>query len=169
MMAGKKKGSVTLEFTLVGIPLIFALISTVEMARGMWLFETQIYAINAGARYVAVHGQGCSSNGSSCSTTIGNIASAIANAGVGLAPADWNVTLYSASGSNNQTCYPLSSCLSSSTVWPPSPDNQEGLGVAIAGTYPFNSALSMFFPGSKPTLFAGTYKLPAYSQQRILF
>jgi len=164
----RRKGAVTLEFTLVGIPLIFALISTVEMARGMWIYHSEAYAVNAGVRYVVVHGAGCTATGNSCSVTVGNIATAIANAGVGLAPSQWNVTLLSASGLNNQTCNPLSSCTSSSTVWPPSPDNAQGNGVAISATYPFNSALSMFFPGTKPTNFSN-YNLPAYAQQLIQF
>ena len=144
----RRKGSVTVEFAMVGIPLIFALISTVEMARGMWIYQTQAYAVNAGARYVVVHGVDC--------------------AGVGLVPSQWTVTLYSASGTNNQTCSPLSSCFGNGTAWPPSPDNQVGNGIAITGSYPFSSALAMFFPGTAPTHF-GTYALPAYSQQLILF
>jgi Flp pilus assembly protein TadG len=164
----RQRGAVTLEFTLVGIPLIFALISIVEMARGMWIYHAQEYAVNAGARYIVVHGSGCSVSGNSCTVTVGNIATTIANAGIGLVPSQWNVTLYSASGTNNQTCNPLSSCLSSSTVWPPSPDNSEGVGVAVKGSYPFQSALAMFFPGTKPTQF-GTFNLPAYAQHLIQF
>ena len=152
----------------MGIPLIFAVISTVEMARGMWIYQTQSYAINAGARYVVVHGTGCTTSGNSCSVTIDAIANAIANAGVGLVPSQWNVTLHSASGANNITCNPLSTCFGNSAVWPPSPDNTEGYGVAVTGSYPFTSPLSMFFPGSKATSF-GTFNLPAYAQQLILF
>ncbi len=164
----RHKGSVTLEFTLVGIPLIFALISIEEMARGMWIYHAQEYAVNAGARYAVVHGAGCTASGNSCGVTIGSIATEIANEGLGLVPSQWNVTLYSASGANNQTCNPLSTCMSNSTVWPPSPDNAEGVGVAVSGSYPFNSALAMFFPGTKPTQF-GTYNLPAYAQHLIQF
>jgi Flp pilus assembly protein TadG len=163
-----RKGSVTVEFAMVGIPLIFALISTVEMSRAMWMYQTQAYAINVGARYAAMHGAGCAASGNSCTTTIGSIATVISNAGVGLIPSSWNVTLYSASGSNNQTCNPLSSCLTNTTVWPPSPDNTEGEGIAITGSYPLNSALAMFFPGTKPTNF-GSYNLPAYAQHLIQF
>lgn len=164
----RQKGAVTLEFALVGVPLVFALISTVEMSRGMWIYQTQAYAVNAGARYIAVHGIGCTSNGNSCGATVDSIAHAIANAGVGLTPSNWNVTLYSASGTNNKTCNPLNTCFGTSTVWPPSPDNATGLGIAITGSYPFNSALAMFFPGSQPTQFA-TYNLPAYAQNLIVF
>jgi len=152
----------------VGIPLIFALISTVEMARGMWIYETQAYAINAGARYVAVHGVGCTTAGNACGATLNSIATSIANAGVGLVPGSWNVALFSASGTNNQTCNPLSSCFGNNTVWPPSPDNTVGVGIAVAGSYPFTSALAMFFPGSRRTQF-GTFNMPAYAQHLIQF
>lgn len=164
----REKGSVTLEFTLVGIPLIFALISTVEMSRGMWLYHTQAYAVNAGARYAVVHGEGCTTGGNSCGATVGSIATTVANAGVGLIAADWNVTLYSASGAHTQTCNPLSSCFGNNTAWPPSPDNAEGKGIAISGSYPFKSALAMFFPGTRPTEF-GAFNLPAYAQHLIQF
>jgi len=153
---------------MVGIPLILALISTVEMSRGMWMYHNQTFAIHQGARYVVVHGADCSLNGNTCTTTVGSIASTIANSGVGLQPTLWNVTLVSNSGSNNVSCNPLSSCLANSTVWPPSPDNALGTNVAISATYPFSSALLMFFPGTKPTQFA-TFNLPAYAKQTIQF
>jgi len=164
----RKRGAVTVEFTLVGIPLIFILISNVEMSRGMWIYHTETYAINQGTRYLVVHGADCAQSGNTCTTTVGSVAHAIANNGVGLVPSLWNVKLVSASGSNNVTCNPLSTCLTNSTVWPPSPDNALGSTVAISSTYPFTSALCMFFPGSKPVNF-GTFNLPAYSQQVITF
>jgi Flp pilus assembly protein TadG len=164
----RKRGGVTVEFTMVGIPLILALISTIEMSRGMWMYHTQTYAINQGARYVVVRGADCAATGSSCTATVGNIASVIANSGVGLLPSRWSVTLVSASGANNVTCSPLSSCLTNSTVWPPSPDNALGTNVAISASYPFSSAMLMFFPGSSPVHF-GSYNLGAYSKQTIVF
>ena len=164
----RERGASTLEFTLVGIPLIFGLISTVEMARGMWIYQTQTYAVHQGVRYAVVHGYDCTQNGNTCTMTVGNIANVLANAGVGLVTSQWDVTLVSASGSNNVTCNPLSSCLSNNTVWPPSPDNTVGSSVGINATYPFASGISMFYPGTKPILF-GTVNLPAYSKQVIQF
>jgi Flp pilus assembly protein TadG len=164
----RRRGSVTVEFAMVGIPLIFALISTVEMSRGMWMYHNQAFAVHQGVRYAVVHGASCAATGNSCTVTVGNITTVIANNGVGLAPSSWNVSLISASGNNNVTCNPLSSCLTNSTVWPPSPDNKVGTNVAISSTYPFASAIMMFFPGSKPTQFA-TYNLPAYARQTIQF
>jgi hypothetical protein len=88
--------------------------------------------------------------------------------GVGLNPASWNVTLISASGKNNVSCAPLSSCSTNTTVWPPSPDNAVGTAMAIKGSYPFQSAMGMYWPGSAPVTF-GTYSLYAYSEQMIVF
>ncbi len=150
----------------MGIPLIFSLISIVEISRGMWIYMSQAYAVNVAVRYVIVRGFDCTSNGNSCAATVGQIANQLATAGTGLVPANWNVTLQSASGANNITCNPLSNCLTDDTTWPPVPDNSVGSTVAISATYPFTSALSMFFPGSKPVSF-GTYNLPAYSKQLI--
>lgn len=164
----RRRGSVTVEFTLVGIPLMFALISTVEMSRGMWIYHTETYAVSQAVRYVVVHGEECSQNGNTCTATVGDIASTIASSGVGLVPSLWNVTLVSASGNHNTICNPLNTCFGNSTVWPPSPDNALGANVAISATYPFTSALSMFFPGSEPVSF-GTFNLPAYSKQTIQF
>jgi Flp pilus assembly protein TadG len=164
----RRRGSVTVEFTMVGIPLIFALISTVEMSRGMWMYHNQTFAIHQGVRYAIVHGADCAATGNSCTATVANIATVIANNGVGLVPSSWDVSLISASGNNNVTCNPLSSCLTNNAVWPPSPDNAVGTNVSISATYPFSSALMMFFPGTSPTQFA-TYNLPAYSKQTIQF
>jgi Flp pilus assembly protein TadG len=156
------------EFAMVGIPLIFALVSIVSVSYAMWIYHTQTDAISRGARYVVVHGSDCTATGNTCTATVANIASAIAACGVGLSSSQWNVTLISASGANNVTCHPLSSCLSNTTVWPPSPDNAPGTSVAISATYPFTSALSMFFPGSAPVKFR-KFSLPAYSKQIIQF
>src|SRR5215471_18790761 len=60
IMTGRRNrqrgGSSLIEFTLVGIPIIFVLISTFEMSRGMWLYHTLAYAAREGTRYAIVHG-----------------------------------------------------------------------------------------------------------------
>lgn len=162
----QKGGSTLLEFTLVGIPIIFTLISTFELARGMWTYATSAYAIKEATRYVVVRGRGCTTGGNSCGVTVGNVANQIARAGIGLDSGTLNVTLTSASGS--VTCNPLSSCLSNGTAWPPATDNAPGADIQIAGQYGFRSALSMFWPGAGKVPFA-TIKLPAYSRQAMQF
>src|SRR5580704_5212668 len=91
-----RAGSTLIEFTLVGIPLIFILISTFEMARGMWNYQTLAYAVRAGSRFAATHGKGCIAGGITCGITVANVGNAISTAAVGLPAANFNVTLSSA-------------------------------------------------------------------------
>src|SRR5215212_5363994 len=79
-------GNSLVEFTLVGIPLIFILIATFELSRGMWSYHTLAYAVKSGARYTIVHGQNCAIAPNACTVTIGQIAATIKSAGVGLPP-----------------------------------------------------------------------------------
>ena len=50
-----------LEFVLVGIPLIFVILSIFEIARGMWTYQTLAFAVREGTRYAIMHGKGCAS------------------------------------------------------------------------------------------------------------
>lgn len=161
-----QKGSSILEFTLVGVPLIFLLISTCEMARGMWSYHTMAYAIKEGARYAVVHGKGCTYTGNSCSITVGTLAQRIASLAIGLDPGTINVTLVSAN--TNISCQPVSSCFANPTVWPPADDAGAGMDIRITGNYLFRSALAMFWPqqGAMPV---GTISFPADSRQRVQF
>ena len=55
----KRRGQALVEFTFVGIPMIFILISVFEMSRGMWIYHTLTYAVKEGTRVAMVHGQDC--------------------------------------------------------------------------------------------------------------
>jgi Flp pilus assembly protein TadG len=162
-----RSGSTLIEFTLVGIPLIFALVSTFEMARGMWNYQTLAYAVRAGSRYASTHGQGCTGGGNTCGVTVSNVVSAIAGAAVGLPAANFNVVLSSATASA-VSCAPLSSCSSNSTAWPPSPDNAAGMDIRISASYTFKSALSMLWPGAGKVP-SGTFTFVAYTRQPMQF
>ena len=161
-----QKGNALLEFTLIGIPLIFVLISIFELSRAMWNYHTMAYAINEGARLAVVHGQGCTSFGNSCAIRVSDVAQKIASSGLGLIPANLNVTLSSAGG--NVVCNPLSSCFSNTAAWPPAGGSAAGMNISIAGQYTFCSALSMLWPSSGNVQFAAI-TLPAYARQRIQF
>jgi hypothetical protein len=163
----KRAGEALVEFTLVGIPLIFILISTAEMSRGMWNYQTLAFGIRAGARYTAAHGQGCTAGGNTCSVTVSKVAHAIASAAVGLPPAYFNVVLTSASGAS-VSCTPVSNCFANNTMWPPVGDNTPGKDISISGTYTFNSALAMMWPGAGSVSF-GTFTLSAWTRQPIQF
>jgi Flp pilus assembly protein TadG len=154
-----------LEFTLVGIPLMFVLISTFEMARGMWNYHTIAYAVKEGTRYASVHGINCGTP-NSCTVTIGQITQKIVDAGIGLPTTQLRLTFTSQSGSISNTANLL---LSNATVWPPSPGNVVGSSIQIDATYPFQSAISMFWPGAGTGINFGTVNFPASSRETIQF
>jgi Flp pilus assembly protein TadG len=92
---GRGKGNATIEFTLVGIPLVFVLISTIEMARGMWIYHTLAYAVKEGTRYAVTRGQN-----NPTQTMYQDVCHVIAQAGTGLLPEDLMLSFTSASGTS---------------------------------------------------------------------
>ena len=139
-------GSTLMEFVLVGIPLMFVLISIFEIARGMWTYQTLGYSVKRGGRYAIVHGSNCALSGNPCNVTIGQIASVMKNAGLGLDGNLFSLTFTPSSGSAVSCA--LNDCLTNTTVWPPSTANTPGSAITISATYPFVSAISMFWPGA---------------------
>ena len=166
-----RRGATTVEMTLVGIPLIFMLISTFEIARGMWVYHTLAHSVKEGVRFAVVHGQNCVANPptvtNACTQTEANIAAVIQNAGVGLDPATTQLTFCTGScaAGATPTCY-LNSC--TATTWPPTGGNQPGQTVEIDIVTPFRSALSMFWPGHHAVSFA-VINLGATSSDTIQF
>ncbi len=161
-----RNGQALLEFTLAAVPMIFLLISIEEMARGMWIYTTLAHAIKEATRYGIVHGADCAQANASCPVTVGQVATRIHQAGTGLDTHQLNVVLQTAGGS--QSCTPLQSCLSSTVAWPAAPNNNIGLPITVSGTYPFNSAISMFIPHSGGVNF-GSLNFSAASESEILF
>jgi Flp pilus assembly protein TadG len=162
-----RAGNALVEFTLVGIPLMFVLISTFEMARGMWLYHTLVNAVKSGTRYASVHGQLCATSPNNCTVRIKDVAAQIQNAGVGLDPAQLNLT-FTTQGAAPVACL-LSDCLNNNTICPDSTANLIGNYIQIDGRYPFTSAIAMFWPGAGGTAPPGTINLPAASRERIRF
>jgi Flp pilus assembly protein TadG len=167
-------GNSLIEFTLVGIPLIFVLISIFQMACNMWLYHTLASAAREGTRYAIVHGQNCSLNGNTYCVTVPNIAAVIQNSAGGLDPSQMTVTLTPSQGTatTDTLANLLNSSTYSTTTWPPSSPagtNAIGQPVTISVIYPFNSAVSMFWPGTKPVGPTGLIYMPASSTDRIQF
>jgi Flp pilus assembly protein TadG len=168
-----RRGSALIEFTLIGLPLLFVLISIFEMARGMWNYHTLEEAVEEGTRFESVRGQhlqsqsACMSSEDSCGASLNGIATALANAAVGLPAANWSATL-TAGSSSPHSCSPLSSCIGVTTTWPPSGNNAPGTLIQISATYNFQSGLAFFWPGAAGKAF-GTVVMKAYSQQTIQF
>ena len=190
----KRLGQTLVEFTFVGIPIIFTLISIFEISRGMWIYHTLAYAAKVGVRYASVHGINCVGstvnsklqNPNNCTVNMGpatapgagtlpSIAYVIRQAAVGLDPLKTTVT-FNASGTTT-TCNldgtgGVSAC--PATVWPPydptgvSTVDYVGEPIRIDITTPFSSALAMLWPGAKVAKFAsGT--LGATSQDYVQF
>ena len=162
-----ERGSAIVEMTLVGIPMIFVLISIFEMARGMWAYDTLAYAVRETSRYAIVHGQDCAVSPNSCSITVANLASRLVNAGVGLPSSELNATFSSLS--DNVTCNPVSSCLTNNTVFPSAGGGSVGNPITVSATYRFSSAISMFWPGAGTPIVFAPVNFPASSTDYIQF
>jgi len=160
-------GSSLLEFTLVGIPMIFMMISVFEISRGMWIYHTLASGVKAGTRYTIVHGQNCSYSPNTCTVTIGQIATQIQAASPGLMPDQLTLTFTPANGT--ATSETLTNALADSTVWPSSTANWVGMDVIISGSYPFSSVISMFWPGATAITPFTTVNFPASSREKIQF
>lgn len=182
MAEGKtgRRGNAIVEFTLVGIPMIFVLVSIFEIARGMWVYDSLAHAVREGTRFAIVNGRGCAKI-PGCPVTIADVVQRIRETGVGLSPDQLEVTLRaigpSAGGPvvlGTVTCSPLRACLSRSVQpgdrWPPDNANRPKVNaVAIQGTFPFRSAIAMFWPGAGRGMTFGTVRLPASSMEVIQF
>jgi hypothetical protein len=151
----ERGGSSLFEFVMVGIPIVFVLLSTFEIARGMWTYQTLGYSVKRGVRYAIVHGFNCGQPGNNCRVTIGQIASVIQSASLGLDTRRMNLTFTPNSGAAvTCTMSPMppatdGDCLSNTTLWPANGANSPGMTVTINATYPFNSMISMFWPGAR--------------------
>lgn len=170
----RKRGNSTIEFTLVGLPLIFTLISIFEMSRGMWMYHTMAYAIKEGTRYAVVHGDDCDpaqNAPNNCLVTVQNIAQRIKDAGIGLDQDELILTFTSASRGTHSCGTPstLAACLADTTTWPPSPDNIPGLPIQIGASIPFKSAIAMFWPGKTHGMNFAAVNFPATSQETMEF
>ncbi|MCU1339143.1 MAG: TadE family protein [Bryobacterales bacterium] len=178
MIPRAQRGATTIEMTLVGIPLIFMLISTFEISRGMWMYNTAATAVREGVRFATVHGVNCVRLApgvpNSCEVTANDIVKVIrAGAGnavtnsqgtslnygptgagaAGLDEVNTLVTFTSLSGSFSCKLDGTSTG-SCALRWPPDGDNGIKKSITISIKTPFSSALSMFWPGSTPVSFA---------------
>jgi hypothetical protein len=88
------------------------------------------------------------------------------DAGIGLPTNQLRLTFTSLSGSIS--CY-ANTCLSNGTVWPSSPGDAVGSSIQIDATYPFQSAISMFWPGAGTGINFGTVNFPASSREAVQF
>ena len=163
------RGSAMIEFSLAGVAAMMLLISTFQLALGMWNYHTLARAVHQGTRFAAVKGIGCTLPGNSCSITVGTLAQKVADVGLGVPSGEVNVTFTTHSGAST-TCSPLNSCFSNSTVWPPASngDNAVGKQISISARFRMRAILLFFWPGQSSQSF-GSVWLPASSTQLIIF
>jgi hypothetical protein len=176
------RGSTLIEFTLVGIALMFVLISIFEVARGMWIYTTLAHTLREANRFVIVHGNNCYITPNSCGITIRDAAVRIRDAGVGLIPTELQNVQF-ISSTRTVTCPTLDACIqgggTGDTIWPGfgpvAPPNNPDVGAnqfsptEIRARYPFRSAISLFWPGAGPGMTFGVILLPASSRERIQY
>jgi len=164
-------GNALVEFTLAGIPLIFVLVSIFQISIGMWLYHSLAFAVSEGTRYTIVHGINCAQNGNNYCVTVSKIGAVINGAAPGLDPNQMTVTLtpYSGSATTDTLANLMTGSTYSTTTWPPSGANAIGEPVTISVLYPFNSVVSMFWPGTKPIGPLGRIYMPATSTDLIQF
>ncbi len=160
------RGYALIEFTMIGVPVIFLTISVIEAALAMWQFHSMSYSIETAARYAVTHGRGCTQNGNTCSITLGGLTTLIARQAPVLDPSKLNVTLYT--HSTTTACNPINSCLRSTTQFPDSTDNGVNFDITIVATYPVSNPLPVFWPGSAASGGAA-FTLGATTRQRIVF
>lgn len=163
----QQRGSSTLEFSLVGVPLIFILISVANMSFGMMTLHTMQEAVEQGARFVITHGATCSSGNNTCGATVGGIYDVIAASAPGISPSSLTINLITNAGVAT-LCDASHACHGLTTPWPPSSDNAVGKDIIITADYTFASPIAMFWPGVGSQKFATT-TFHAYSRQRLMF
>lgn len=155
----KDRGSTIVEFTLVGIALIFVLISIFEMARGMWIYHTLAHVSKEATRFLIVHGLECQTRPScKAEATLQALAARMQYHGVGLLPDQLEVQVYRVVGARETqvvggggTFRTLASLSTDEALWDPTVRGGDAVHVLVR--YPFRSAMAMFWPGSKPVRF----------------
>jgi Flp pilus assembly protein TadG len=160
-----RSGQALIEFTLLGIPMVFITISIVCMSIDMWQYQNLAYATETTARYVSTHGASCSQNGNTCTITTGNVATLFASQAMALAADSVNVTLTDSGGST--TCNPVNSCNTGAAQFPSAGHNTVGSDITITATYTLKSPFFMFWPPNTDP--AHDFTVGAKSRQRIMF
>ncbi len=163
---GKRRGNALIEFTLVGIPVIFLTISVFSISIDMWEFHELPYAVEMTARYAATHGQGCTQSGNTCSLTVGNMVTYFEAQNISLIPSLVNVTFTDGSGSTS--CAPISTCAASATTFPHSGSNAPGQDIKVYATYTLKNPVALFWPPTQSAVWQD-FTVSATSRQRILF
>lgn len=169
-----QRGSAMVEFTLIGIGLIFVLISIFEMARGMWVYHSLAHVSKEATRFLIVHGKNCQERAScQAESTKGMLAARVQYHGVGLIPEDLQIQVYKVVGTTETQVVgtgngfeTVASLASSPAYWDITAE--PGVGVRVGLRYPFRSALAMLWPGARRVNFT-LVNLGAHSWDTVQF
>jgi hypothetical protein len=174
-----RRGNTIIEFTMVGIPVLFLLISVFEMSRGMWMYHTLGSAVREGVRYAVTHGNSCNIYPNGCVVRISDIAARIRGYAIGFTPAQIeNLTFTSAT--RTITCATLADCLTGegagSSYWPAGPPGavidiggNKRSPLEIRADFRFESSIAMFWPGAGAGQNFAAVVLPASSREPIQY
>ncbi|HTA42416.1 MAG TPA: hypothetical protein VK789_08215 [Bryobacteraceae bacterium] len=160
-----RSGSALIEFSILGIPMMFITISAISVSVDMWQFQSLSYATEVTARYISMHGATCGQNGNSCTITIGNAATYFESQAIALNSGSVNVSFTDGSGAT--ACDPVSSCVSTATQFPSSGHNSVGSNITVSATYTVKNPIAMFWAPNADAV--KDYTLGAQSKQQILF
>jgi Flp pilus assembly protein TadG len=173
-----ERGSQTLEFTIIGIPLTFLLFSIANMCFSMLTLHTMQEAVEQGARYAATRGNTCSSGGNTCTVQIKDIADVIAKSASGISAGNMKVTFTPPSTGTVVTCTNLSTCTTSCTpscngsrtlTWPDGTNNGPPNDITISADCTLNAPMFMFWSGTSAGTKINSTTFHAYSTQRLMF
>jgi len=162
-----KRGNAVLEFTLVGVPMIFIFVGVVAMSLGMWTYHSMAHAVASATRVLVVHGAGCTGAGI---VTVNGVARLIAAKATGVPASYLNVTLVANAGSASavtRNCHPLTTCYDSTDRWPPAGSNAQGMNVRVTARYAV-ALPGIYWPGAAE-LGARANTLGASAQEPIQF
>lgn len=164
--AGNRRGNALVEFTLVGIPLLFLTLSVFSVSIDMWEFHELPYAVEMTARYAATHGQGCTQGTNTCRITVANMVTYFEGQNISLLPSLVSVTFTDGSGATS--CAPITNCASSSATFPNTSYNAPGQDIKVYATYTLKNPVAFFWPGSQGGVWQD-FTVSATSRQRVLF
>jgi Flp pilus assembly protein TadG len=161
----RERGNALIEFSLLGIPLLFMTIGIVAISLDMWEFHNLAYATEMTARYVSLHGATCAQSPNACTIRVRDVAAYFSAQALALDPGQVIVTL--TDGSGTTTCSPLSTCTATATQFPNAANNSVGSDVTIKASYILKNPIALFWPPDVDV--AHDFTVAATSRQRILF
>ena len=174
-----QRGSALLEFAFTGVPLIFIWVSTVQMAIGMWQYDSLQYSVKQVGNFLANHGSDCGGT-NSCTTSIQGLAGQMKTYAFAVPPSSIYMTFNSVASDHKtvstavsclltNSTTPSSGCDQNTTAWPPSSNNTPGSDFEIQAAFQWSPLMGIVAPGSGVSFTFGKFWMPAYTHQQIVF